>query len=432
MNVYISDRDPTVKPGARAPVRCTLSRPIQPWPRWALATDLSQTEWAGLMVLKWYLLLLVTAVPDSMLWCSYRLTSRAEWRWWLWAQIRIALLHRRYAFPNPSPKPLPCYTLKLRVRCRKTGRGRWQEKETVKQRYWENRAEKQSYYFLMEGVYKMGFQEMQDVTFTVWYNKMFVFISLLLYLEVAGKGSTFLNECTHSFFPLCITVCLLAMKDILLKCCCCPLTWTDLEHYNKQQGTSKQTTKCINSCLWLKTLHQLETSGGGEWTQASGPPWWLAVHVCVFFPCIWAPAQSFSQSEPRGSGTHWAERPLATMPARSLQHFGTPVARCISFSLSASRLSPNPHLFLSASIFLSSQRVCPYSQDISSPCVEALLLTLGTPDKMVNRHTSFCRQAPQLHSGPEDTSESDLPLILILYREDQWACKDPGVTLPVP
>lgn len=53
---------------------------------------------------------------------------------------------------------------------------------------------------------------------------------------------------------------------------------------------------------------------------------------------------------------------------------------------------------------------------------EALLLTVGTPGKMVNRHTSFCRQAPQLYSGPGDTSESDLPLILILYREDQWAC----------
>lgn len=147
MNVYISDHDPTVKPGARAPIRCTLSRPIQPWPRWASATGLSQTEWAGLMVLKWYLLLLVTAVPDSMLWCSYRLTSQAEWRWWLWAQIRIALLHRRYAFPNPSPKPLPCYTLKLRVRCRKTGWVGCQEEETVKQRHWESKR----CYFLRKG-----------------------------------------------------------------------------------------------------------------------------------------------------------------------------------------------------------------------------------------------------------------------------------------
>lgn len=31
---------------------------------------LSQTQWVGLMILKWYLLLLVTAVPDSMIWCS--------------------------------------------------------------------------------------------------------------------------------------------------------------------------------------------------------------------------------------------------------------------------------------------------------------------------------------------------------------------------
>lgn len=159
---------------------------------------------------------------------------------------------------------------------------------------------------------------------------------------------------------------------------------------------------------------------------------WLCMYVYSIPPCICAPARSFSQTETRGSGAHWAERPLATMPAWSLQHYRTPIARCVSFLLSASRLSPNPHLFLSASIFLSSQRVCPCSQDISSPCDEALLPTVGTPGKMVNRHTSFCRQAPQLHSGPEDTSESDLPVILIYYREDQWACKDPGVTLPVP
>lgn len=56
---------------------------------------LSQTQWAGPKILKWYLLLLVTAVPDSVLWCSQRLTSRAEWHWWLWAQIRIALPHRQ-------------------------------------------------------------------------------------------------------------------------------------------------------------------------------------------------------------------------------------------------------------------------------------------------------------------------------------------------
>lgn len=50
---------------------------------------------------------------------------------------------------------------------------------------------------------------------------------------------------------------------------------------------------------------------------------------------------------------------------------------------------------------------------------EAVPPTAGTPGKMVNRHTSFCRQALQLYSGPGDTSESDLPLILILYRDDQ-------------
>lgn len=126
MNVYISDRDPTVKPGAGAPVCRTRSGPIQPWPRWAPASDLSQTQWAGPMVLKWYLLLLVTAVPNSELWWSYRLTSRAEWRWWLWAQIRIALLHRRrpcHARHSLTPVqnlcPLLCFLPKLRLRCRK-------------------------------------------------------------------------------------------------------------------------------------------------------------------------------------------------------------------------------------------------------------------------------------------------------------------------
>lgn len=166
--------------------------------------------------------------------------------------------------------------------------------------------------------------------------------------------------------------------------------------------------------------------------QAPGPRGCLAGHLYGFGSCVGAPARSFSQRAARGSGPHGAEGPLATMPARSLQHLGTPAAPCLSFSLSASRLSPNPHLFLSASIFLSSKRVCPCSQDISSPCDEALLPTVGTPGKMVNRHTSFCGQAPQLHSGPEDTSQSDLPLLLILHREDQWARNDPGVTLPVP
>lgn len=65
-------------------------------------------------------------------------------------------------------------------------------------------------------------------------------------------------------------------------------------------------------------------------------------------------------------------------------------------------------------------------------CVdEALLSTVGTPVEMVNRHTSFCRQALELYTGPEDKSESDLRLILILYRDDQCACLVPGVTLHV-
>lgn len=50
-----------------------------------------------------------------------------------------------------------------------------------------------------------------------------------------------------------------------------------------------------------------------------------------------------------------------------------------------------PRLFLSASIFSSSQRVCPCSQDISSACRRGAGCRLWAPlVKMVNRHTSFC------------------------------------------
>lgn len=139
-----------------------------------------------------------------------------------------------------------------------------------------------------------------------------------------------------------------------------------------------------------------------------------AVFLCVSD----TPACGSWTVEGKCSSAHSAERPLATMPSQSLQHFGTPAARCISLSLSASRLSPNPRLFLSASIFLSSQRVCPYKTFLVR-AGEALPSTVGTPGKMVNRHTSFCRQAPQLYRGPGDTSESDFPFILILYRDDQ-------------
>lgn len=59
---------------------------------------------------------------------------------------------------------------------------------------------------------------------------------------------------------------------------------------------------------------------------------------------------------------------------------------------------------------------------------EALLSTVGTPGELVNRHTSFCRQAIQFYTEPGDTLESDLPLILVLYRDDQHACLGPGVT----
>lgn len=153
--------------------------------------------------------------------------------------------------------------------------------------------------------------------------------------------------------------------------------------------------KCVSDLSAHATQTQAHACGDkrdGEWMQATRPQWCLTVclclcvhiHVCMchtlpqHVPAA-AAARGSSEGERRGSGAHSAERPLATMPARSLQHFGTPIAPCFSLCLSASRLSPNPRLFLSASIFLSSQRVCPYSRDISSPCRRGAAADCGDP-----------------------------------------------------
>lgn len=91
--------------------------------------------------------------------------------------------------------------------------------------------------------------------------------------------------------------------------------------------TSKQTTKYINAWLWLKTHQQKAGNGGGEWAQAWGPPWRLAVHLFVFCPCVWAPARSFSQRERRGSGWTASGHHASTIssalrdPRRSMRFF---------------------------------------------------------------------------------------------------------------
>lgn len=147
---------------------------------------------------------------------------------------------------------------------------------------------------------------------------------------------------------------------------------------------------------------------------------------------IWAPACSFSEGERRGSGTHSAVRPLATMPARSLQHCGTPVACCISFTLSASRLSPNPHLFLSASIFLSSQRVCPYSQDISSPCRRGAAADCGHPwSDGKQAHQLLQAGSPVVLRAWGHVRVRDSPYPYSLQGRSAGLLR-PGVTPPVP
>ncbi|TNN81171.1 hypothetical protein EYF80_008505 [Liparis tanakae] len=115
----------------------------------------------------------------------------------------------------------------------------------------------------------------------------------------------------------------------------------------------------------------------------------------------------------RGRGARSAERPLAPMPARSLQHSGTPVALCVSPSLSASRLLPQPRVYFCQ---------LPYSRLHSAfarthetflfRAGEALPPTAGTPGKMLNRHTSLCGQAPRRLQGLGTRWSQTVPLSL--------------------
>lgn len=128
--------------------------------------------------------------------------------------------------------------------------------------------------------------------------------------------------------------------------------------------------------------------------------WCLSVCMCACHTSLHLStsiACSSLEGKKRGSGAGSAERPLATMPAQSLQHFGTPVACCISFfPLCLSPFPPTRVYFCQLpysclhSVFARSHKTSLVRAD------EALPPTLGTPGEMVNRHTSFCRQALQL------------------------------------
>lgn len=205
-----------------------------------------------------------------------------------------------------------------------------------------------------------------------------------------------------------------------------------MEHYDKKaEPLNTSICACENAAAIRKQTARHEQRWGSECRRQGHRAVWLCIYMNAVF--AFEPQHQASHREKQEVGA--STELIGLWPPCQHDLFSTsgpPSLDAFLFPSLPLASSPNPHLFLSASIFLSSKRVCPYSRDISSPCDEALLLTVGTPGKMVNRHTSFCRQAPQLHSGPEDTSQSDLPLILILYREDQWVCNDPGVTLPVP
>ncbi|MEQ2212740.1 hypothetical protein XENOCAPTIV_004303, partial [Xenoophorus captivus] len=135
--------------------------------------------------------------------------------------------------------------------------------------------------------------------------------------------------------------------------------------------------------------------------------------------------------EGRGSGARSAERPLATMPAQSLQHVGTPVARASPFPSLPLAFPPTHVYFCQLPYSCLHSMFAHTHKTFLVRANEELPSTLGTPGEMVNRHTSFCRQALWSYKGPEATSESDPPLIVLLQRDDRYPCCGPGLTPPV-
>lgn len=155
--------------------------------------------------------------------------------------------------------------------------------------------------------------------------------------------------------------------------------------------------------------------------------------VCVFNTLlnIWAPACSFTEGKGRGSGACSAERPLATMPAQSLQDAGTPIARTSPFPSLPLAFPPTRVYFCQLPY---SCLHCLFAHTPKTFLVradEALQSTVGTPGGMLNRHTSFCRQALWLYKGPEARLESAIPLIVLLHRDDHYPSFGPSLTPPV-
>lgn len=100
-----------------------------------------------------------------------------------------------------------------------------------------------------------------------------VLVPLFLCSDVAGNESTFLHFAMYTFVISIMhhTVCLLAVR---ISCYCAIVVHghaeQTLEHYSKQwRKTSKQTTKYINACLWLKT-HQLSEGRLRRWGVSAG------------------------------------------------------------------------------------------------------------------------------------------------------------------
>lgn len=113
MNVYIPDHDPTFKPGAKVPVCCTYSGPIQPWSRWDPATRLEPDtmgrtddfEMISITVsdssLRQHaLMLLETDKPSRVTLMAVGTNQNCF--------TASAAPQRCYALPNLSSKPLPC------------------------------------------------------------------------------------------------------------------------------------------------------------------------------------------------------------------------------------------------------------------------------------------------------------------------------------
>lgn len=157
--------------------------------------------------------------------------------------------------------------------------------------------------------------------------------------------------------------------------------------------------------------------------SALGPPWNLTAHACVCHTHFLASEHQHIASQREKEEVVVPTQLKGLWPPCQHNLFSTsgPPSLAASPFLSLPLASPPTSVyFCQLPYFCLHSMFARIHKTFLVRADEALLPTVGTPGKMVNRHTSFYRRGPQLHSGPGDTSAH--PLLLILYREDHWAC----------